>query len=484
MARTKINITGVMNSTSKGNATRNVVAGAAGGIASTTYAIDSKILNRNNIRNRLTNVRNQVAAIEDDIAELTVSIINGAYRYQNTEIQVVNWARTVGGVGYKTNPSSNQSAYAALFAGSAVVSEIAQLGETEIPQHVWKWFGLEYKNDIYETYFLKHEYGESQQYLFGEEMEALSLTSYFLKCQTGNTEQYFFKEEEKVEAELKGGIDLTKNEKLEDNIKERKKYINEYLEKENLSKKYLEKEWWEDEEGNKIKKEDAPKFYEKKATIMEGNIGSQVSKSLYENTISTGGEGSEVKITVGNAEAHASVSGGFYVIGDDGSKKFSPGVTAEVGTSVTALEIEWDQQWFGDENLGLNSNVTATVGKAEAAAEGIVQVFDESGELDLQLGASASAELIGGEIEGSLGVNVLGGEVGVSGGINYGIGAHAEVGYQDGVFKFDVGASLGVGLSFDVEVDIGGMIDTVADNAEGIWDGVKSGWNSFVQWVD
>lgn len=48
--------------------------------------------------------------------------------------------------------------------------------------------------------------------------------------------------------------------------------------------------------------------------------------------------GVKLMVTVGEAEAHASVSAGLYVIGADGEKKFSPGVNAEVGASVTAFE--------------------------------------------------------------------------------------------------------------------------------------------------
>lgn len=60
----------------------------------------------------------------------------------------------------------------------------------------------------------------------------------------------------------------------------------------------------------------------------------------------------------------------------------------EVGASVTAFETGLDQTWFGDENLGLNSEVGVNVGKAEVGA----QIFGDDGKLDVQLGASASAE--------------------------------------------------------------------------------------------
>lgn len=37
---------------------------------------------------------------------------------------------------------------------------------------------------------------------------------------------------------------------------------------------------------------------------------------------------------------------------------------------------------------------------------------------------------------------MLGTDIGVSGAVKVGIGAHAEVGYTDGKFKVDVGAAL------------------------------------------
>ena len=79
------------------------------------------------------------------------------------------------------------------------------------------------------------------------------------------------------------------------------------------------------------------------------------------------------------------------------------------------------------------------------------------------------------ELEGSVGVNVLGGEVGVSGSVSVGIGAHADVRYKDVKFQFDVGESLGVGASAGMEVDVGGMVDTVCDTAESAWSGLKKG---------
>lgn len=58
-----------------------------------------------------------------------------------------------------------------------------------------------------------------------------------------------------------------------------------------------------------------------------------------------------------------------------------------------------------------------------------------------------------------MGVNILGGEVEGKVGVNFGIGAHADLGYKDGVIKADVGLSVGLGVSAAVEIDIGGMVN-------------------------
>lgn len=300
-----------------------------------------------------------------------------------------------------------------------------------------------------------------------------SIAAYAAKWKTEHSESYFGKlqisESEKFGS--KNGIDGF-NDWIKDKLETNDKYIEE------------KDTFYLDEDGNEIEKtKDTPTFYDKELTLGEISEEVSASVSIYDGSFDVG-ENGKIDITVGKAEAHAGVSAGFYVIGANGEKKFSPGVNAEIGASVTAFEAEWEQQWIGDKNLGLNTEVGVTAGKAEAKADVGAQIFSEDGTLDVQLGASASAEAIAAEAEASVGVNVLGGEVGVTGGVNFGIGAHAEVGYRDGVFKCDVGASLGVGVSLDVEVDVGGMVDGVCDAAEAVgdfvddaWNDVKDGWN-------
>lgn len=188
---------------------------------------------------------------------------------------------------------------------------------------------------------------------------------------------------------------------------------------------------------------------------------------------------SKVDVVAGNAEAHANVSSDLFTTNNDGEKIFNPRVVAEVGASVTALEAKWDKQWAGNEMLGINSKTDVTVGKASAEASAGVQLFDENGEIDPQLGVNASLEAIAAEASGSVGLNVLGGEVAAKGSVNFGIGAHADVGYKDGVLKCDIGASLGVGVSAGIEVDVGGMVDTTCDLASSAMEFAKDGWEDF-----
>lgn len=302
--------------------------------------------------------------------------------------------------------------------------------------------------------------------------------AYLAKYTTEHTTEYFAKLEAALTSEGSAGFKLKDWENaLEDKLEDWGLRADEKLPTE-----------YYDKDGNLIDEKDAPTFYDRQATLGEWKKQAKADINIYDyNYADSNSKGS---VTVGEAEAHAGISAGFYVIGADGkSKKFSPGFNGEIGASVTAFEAGWDQQFIGNENLGLNGDVGFTAGKAEATASGTAQIFGEDGKLDFQLGAEAKAEAIAAELEGSVGANLLGGEVGVKGGVNVGIGAHAEAGYTDGVLKLDAGVSVGVGVSLGVEIDIGGMVDTVCDGAEAAWDGftegvsdfadnVESGWNT------
>lgn len=216
-------------------------------------------------------------------------------------------------------------------------------------------------------------------------------------------------------------------------------------------------------------------FYSPKYTILEGQIiGGQASASILEGSWSN--DKTSLYGTVGKVEAHAGINAGLYVYDGNGNKVFTPGVKAEIGASATALHGSWDQQWLGDEMLGLNSHVEVTVGKAEAKGEvNLGFVENNAGHTSFQADVKLSAEAIAAEAKGSVGLNVLGGEVGVKGSVNFGVGAHADFGYKDGVIKCDIGASLGVGASVGFEIDVGGMVDTAIEHAEDIGNAIEKG---------
>ncbi|WP_455721608.1 hypothetical protein [Agathobacter sp.] len=309
--------------------------------------------------------------------------------------------------------------------------------------------------------FIGVEYENKIKSIFG----GATVAAYLAKYKSEHSEQYFGKLEAEEKAEYKAGSDMKDfNENNEARLKQKEKFANE------------NETVFKDENGNKIADKDAPNFYEKNMTIGEIKASNSVSASIYDGKFDTFND-SYVEAVMGKAEAHAEISAGVYKISSkDGTKKFSPGVNAEIGASATALDINWDQQWIGDKDLGINSNVEVSTGKVGAKVGTTAQIFGENGKLDAQLGVEAKAEAILAEAKGKAGVNVLGGEVGVSGSVNFGIGAHADVGYKDGVFKFDVGASFGVGASVGTEIDLGGMVDTVCDKASSAWKDIKKLW--------
>lgn len=297
------------------------------------------------------------------------------------------------------------------------------------------------------------------------------LAGFIAKYKSVYSEQYFAKleasEKKSLKTELKS-VDFKDylNSRMKD-AKARSEYKNKYF-----------------SDGHQfIDEKNAPAFYKdrKKVAEFKENVG--VSAAFYEGEFENHfAQGGSVAVDVGKAEAHASVAGGLYSVSLDGKRKFSPGLNAEIGASATALKVDWDQQWFGDKNLGISSNVTGTAGKVEAKGDLSIGMVKENGKTTFQANAGASAEAIAGEIEGKADLNVLGGSVGVKGSVNLGLGAHANVGYKNGVFKFDVGASVGIGFSAGFEIDVGGIVNTVVDSAKSAWKNIAEGWSNFFGW--
>ena len=196
-------------------------------------------------------------------------------------------------------------------------------------------------------------------------------------------------------------------------------------------------------------------------------IGSAASVSIYggKGDLSNPYGGLEGSYDLGKAEASASLYAGLG------------GAGAEVGASVTAFTAE-GKAYLGNEDTQAYLKGQVTAGKAEAKIGAQAGLYDKDGNFKPSLYAGASAEAIAGEISGSVGAKVLGTDVALEGSLNYGVGVHADVGMHDGKISVDVGATLGVGASVKLEIDVSGTIDAIHDKAGEVWSGVKNlfGW--------
>jgi|GEM_PF-3113648 len=173
-------------------------------------------------------------------------------------------------------------------------------------------------------------------------------------------------------------------------------------------------------------------------------------------------------IYAGHAEWHAGAGAGLYAYDRDGNRVIAPGVHAEFGGSVSAIYGQ-AQGRVGNDVIGAYGGVAGSLGTVGAEVGGSVGVFrNENGGYTVDAHVGASARAIAAEATGRAGATVFGVDMGVTGGVNVGVGAHADVGFRDGVLKFDVGASLGVGVSVGFEVDVGAAVGAVVGGAKAV----------------
>lgn len=149
----------------------------------------------------------------------------------------------------------------------------------------------------------------------------------------------------------------------------------------------------------------------------------------------------------------------------DGRVVFNPSIGAKIGGSVSVLSGEIKGK-LGSDMIGISSKLGATVGKAEADAELKIGLLDESGKFNPSAKVSAKAEAIAAELNAEVGATVLGTDFKVKGAVNYGVGAHAEAGIDNGKIVVDAGVSLGVGVKLGFEVDVSKTVETVTKAVE------------------
>lgn len=197
-----------------------------------------------------------------------------------------------------------------------------------------------------------------------------------------------------------------------------------------------------------------------------GTSGSISGFNLSGETEPGGIGGAEGSIDVSKVEGNASAYIGMLGIG------------ASAGASFTAFNAE-ERAYLGNEDLQVYEKVSVSAGKVGADVGASIGLVDKEGKINPSAYVGVSGEAIVGEVSGSVGVKALGADVAVKGSLNYGIGGHANVGLHDGKFSVDVGASLGVGASVKLDIDVSGTVEAVGDFVGD----VASGVGDFIDWL-
>lgn len=149
------------------------------------------------------------------------------------------------------------------------------------------------------------------------------------------------------------------------------------------------------------------------------------------------------------------------------------GIGAAAGASFCVFSAE-GKAYLGDEDTQVYVKGGVDIGRAGAEAKAGIGLVDKNGKINPNAHVSASAELIGGELSGSVGAKIAGTDVALKGSVNYGVGAHLDVGVHDGKISMDVGASLGVGVGVKLEVDVSGTVKAIGEGAKNAVSFIKS----------
>lgn len=430
MTKIRINPAGVVGASTMAESAKRAVGSVSSGISIARWGIDSRILARCGINGRLSSVQNKISQIESDIQTLYNTINHGATLYNATENGIVAMGcAMINGMpgGTKAgNGGVTLTAPVAAVTGENSTSAWKRFFDGDLKKEdsvaVWD-NGLDEEKDGWHVAALGAGYSASVKPGFGS----------------------YEKDDWK---ELKQ--------------KEERKKVTVYDIK--TGEEY-------DPESFKLPK--------KQITIAEVKAGGAAEASIFEAELTGDKKYGEYDLDVkcGVAEAHAVASAGLYTYDVNGMTLVAPAVDAKIGASVSALSVTAE----GRAGLGEDHNMLGVYGegsvdalKASGEAKAGVSVFNKEGDIDLNAYAEASAEAVLLEAKGTAGLSVLGADIGVSGSVNIGVGAHAKVGIEDGKVKIDVGASLGVGASVGFEVDVGGMVSAVCGKVESAWKGIKS----------
>lgn len=221
-------------------------------------------------------------------------------------------------------------------------------------------------------------------------------------------------------------------------------------------------------------------FFDQADTLHMVEFGPSVEGSVWDiSGVLDGPYGSLTgNVSALTGEAHATAWGGLF----DAEGNFAPGIGAELGVSGSLFEAGFDGT-LGNQYLGLYAEGGVEVGHAEATLGISAGLYDGDGNFNPSLGGGASAEVVVAQASGSAGATVMGTDVGVSGSIGFGAGAHANVGLQDGVFSLDLGAYVGVGGSVGITIDFNDTYDTIVDAWDATCDWASDTWDAATDWA-
>ena len=242
-----------------------------------------------------------------------------------------------------------------------------------------------------------------------------------------------------------------------------------YERKREDGKKLKDEHWVRDKDGQYSIPE-LTEYAKKRGTVLEGKVEGSLEGSIVD--ISNNYKYGDTRVRVGTAEVHGSVSGGLYGYTKDGEKILAPAVNAAIGGSVCIFAAEANGK-IGNDMLGLKGHAEVSAGKASGEASVNAAIFGKDGNINPQLKASASAEAIAVEAKGSVSGTIAGIEGTATGSVNFGIGAHADIGIADGKIKCDIGASMGIGASIGFEIDTTPAIKAVTSRAQAAWKALR-----------
>lgn len=139
----------------------------------------------------------------------------------------------------------------------------------------------------------------------------------------------------------------------------------------------------------------------------------------------------------------------------------------------------------GIAKLGADGNVSADIGKVYAngmVSAGLYKDKDGITRLDAGVKIAAGADLCSATAKGNVDLGPV--SVGGQATVKVGIGAQANVGFEDGVFNLHLGIALGVGVELGVSVDLSRGTQFVIDSVDSlIPEEVKTGAKAVVDFL-